>query len=286
MTTATTHGNPKVLPQSSVEQYFRDGYVFPLQVLDDQEVAALRGRLEAFEAEQGGALLPAQRSKTHLLFKWLDDLIRDPRILDPIEDLIGPDILCWNTIFWIKEAGSPSFVSWHQDITYWGLAGGEVVTAWLALSPASEAAGCMRVLPGSHVGPPMVHEDRYDAANMLTRGQEIAQAIDEHRAVSMPLAPGQMSLHSVRLAHASGPNAADDRRIGVSMHFMPTSAYQSAGDWDSAALVRGQDIHGHFAPTPRVAADLDPAAAAFHERATQAVREILYADAEHQTGRL
>jgi len=277
---------PKVLSEKLVEQYRRDGYVFPLPVLDAHEVAALRGRLEAFEAGQGGALQPAQRSKSHLLFKWLDDLIREPRILDPIEDLIGPDILCWNTIFWIKEAGSPSFVSWHQDITYWGLAGGEVVTAWLALSPASEAAGCMRVLPGSHIGEPMAHEDRYDEANMLTRGQEIAQAIDESRAVSMPLAPGQMSLHSVRLAHASGPNAAADRRIGVSIHYMPTSAYQSAGDWDSAALVRGEDAHGHFAPTPRVASDLDPAAVAFHERATRAVREILYSDAERQTGRL
>jgi hypothetical protein len=277
---------PKVLSDELVEQYRRDGYVFPVPVLAADEVAELRGRLEAFEAGQGGKLEPVQRNKSHLLFKWLDDLIRDPRILDPIEDLIGPDILCWNTLFWIKEAGSPSFVSWHQDITYWGLAGGEVVTAWLALSPASEAAGCMRVLPGTHVGEPMRHEDRYDEANMLTRGQEIAEPIDEGAAVLMPLAPGEMSLHSVRLAHASGPNNANDRRIGVSIHYMPTSAYQSAGDWDSAALVRGHDAHGHFTPTPRVPADLDPAAVAFHDRATQAVREILYADAEHQTGRL
>jgi chlorinating enzyme len=269
-----------------IEQYFRDGYVAPLPILEADEVALLRGRLEAFEATQGGSLQPVQRSKSHLLFKWLDDLIRDARILDPIEDLIGPDILCWNTIFWIKEAGSPSFVSWHQDITYWGLAGGEVVTAWLALSQASEEAGCMRVLPGTHKGTAMAHEDRYDAANMLTRGQEIAETIDEAKAVAMPLEPGQMSLHSVRLAHASGANASDDRRIGVSMHFMPTSAYQSAGDWDSAALVRGHDTQGHFALTPRLAGDLDPEALAFHERASQAVREILYADAEHQTGRL
>jgi ectoine hydroxylase-related dioxygenase (phytanoyl-CoA dioxygenase family) len=277
---------PNVLSDVMVDQYRREGYVFPVPVLGPDEVAALRVRLEAFEARQGGKLEPAQRNKSHLLFKWLDDLIRDPRILDPVEDLIGPDILCWNTLFWIKEAGSSSFVSWHQDITYWGLAGGEVVTAWLALSPASEAAGCMRVLPRSHIGTPMRHEDRYDGANMLTRGQEISEPIDEADAVLMPLAPGEMSLHSVRLAHASGPNKAADRRIGVSMHYMPTSAYQSAGDWDSAALVRGVDAHGHFTPTPRVAADLDPDAVAFHARATQAVREILYATAEQQTGRL
>ena len=153
MATATTHGTSKVLPQSSVEQYFRDGYVFPLSVLDAEEVAALRGRLEAFEAEQGGALHPAQRSKTHLLFKWLDDFIRDPRVLDPIEDLIGPDILCWTTHWFIKEANSPQYVSWHQDSNYWGLDTDELVSVWLAVSESTVQSGCLRLLPGSHFPP-------------------------------------------------------------------------------------------------------------------------------------
>ncbi|MGI9383355.1 MAG: phytanoyl-CoA dioxygenase family protein, partial [Methyloligellaceae bacterium] len=209
----------RTLSSDAVEQYARDGYYCPIPVLEQDEVADLRGRLEAFEASQGGKLQPAQRNKSHLLFKWLDDLIRDPRVVDPMEDLLGPDILCWNTLFWIKEAGSPSFVSWHQDITYWGLAGGEVVSAWLALSPASVESGCMRVMPGTHEGEVMAHEDRYQEGNMLTRGQEISDAIDESRAVHMALAPGEMSIHNVRLAHASGPNNAGDRRIGISMHF-------------------------------------------------------------------
>ena len=277
---------PKTLAQNAVKQYFDEGYFCPIRVLNDAEVADYRSQLEACESMQGGALQPAQRSKSHLLFKWLDDLIRDPRILDPIEDLIGPDILCWNTIFWIKEAGSPSYVSWHQDITYWGLAGGEVVTAWLALAPASLESGCMRVLPGTHKGDPMPHDDRYDEANMLTRGQEITSGIDEARSVAMPLSAGEMSVHSVRLAHASGPNRSSDRRIGVSIHYMPTSVYQSAGDWDSAALVRGHDALEHFQHTPRVSRDFDPEAVAFHERAGHAVREILYRDAERQTERL
>lgn len=276
----------KALSGEAIEQYARDGYYCPIPVLGEEEVADLRGRLEAFEASQGGKLQPAQRNKSHLLFKWLDDLIRDPRVLDPIEDILGPDILCWNTLFWIKEAGSPSFVSWHQDITYWGLAGGEVVSAWLALSPASVESGCMRVMPGTHEGEVMAHEDRYQDGNMLTRGQEISDAIDESKAVHMALKPGEMSIHNVRLAHASGPNRGGDRRIGISMHFMPTSAYQSGGAWDSAALVRGTDEHGHFEHTPRIGGDLDPEAVAFHAKATSAVREILYRDAAQQTARI
>lgn len=276
----------KALSAEAIEQYRRDGYTFPRRVMPADEATALRARLEAFEATQGGALTPAQRNKSHLLFKWLDDLVRDPRILDPIEDLIGPDILCWNTLFWIKEPGTPTFVSWHQDINYWGLDGGEVVSAWLALSPATRESGCMKVLPGSHLGDPLPHEDRYAANNMLTRGQEIVAGIDEARAVHMPLAPGEMSLHSVRLAHASGPNRSAERRIGVSLHYMPTCTRQKLGAWDSAALVRGRDAFGNFHHTPRPAADLAVDAAAFHERATRAVRDILYRDAERKTGRL
>ncbi len=274
------------LSQGQVDQFKQDGYVFPLDILTEAEVQDLRARLEAFEASQGGKLEPSQRAKSHLIFKWLDDLIRDPRILDPIEQLIGPDILCWNTIFWIKDIGSESFVSWHQDTRYWGLSSHDVVTAWLALSPASIESGCMRVLPGTHVGDVLPHEDRYDDDNMLTRGQEISEGVDEDKAVFMPLQPGQMSFHNYRLAHASGPNRAPDRRIGISMHFMPPDTKQIVGEWDTAALVRGEDRFGHFAPTPVPARDFDPDTMAFQARAAQAQAEVLYTGAAVNTAKL
>ena len=271
---------------AQIEQFRRDGYAFPFRVMDSTEASGLRRRLEAVEAQNGSRLGPAQRNKSHLLFKWLDDLIRDPRVLDPIEQLIGPDILCWNTIFWIKDAGSKSFVSWHQDTRYWGLSSDKVVSAWLALSPASLKAGCMRVMPGTHAGKVLAHEDAYHQDNMLTRGQQIIEGIDEAKAVFMPLETGQMSLHDYRLAHASGANGSDDRRIGVSMHFMPPETRQLIGEWDSAALVRGRDAYGHFERTPIPAHDFDETAAAFHARAARAVRDVLYADAEIKTGKL
>ena len=110
-----------VLTPEQIEQFNTEGYVTPVRIMDVAEAGTLRSKLEATEAARGGKLAPTERSKAHMLFKWLDDLIRDPRVLDPIEQLIGPNILCWNTLFWIKEAQSPSFVSWHQDTKYWGL---------------------------------------------------------------------------------------------------------------------------------------------------------------------
>ena len=270
----------KLLDRAAVDQYRTQGYYFPIDVLVDAEVAENRARLEAFEAEQGQPVHGPQRSKSHLLFKWVDDLMRHPRILDAVEDLIGPDILCWNTIFWIKEAESPSFVSWHQDIRYWGLDTSELVTAWLALSPATEESGCMRVLPGSHRESVLPHRDEFHDDNLLTRGQEIAVEVDESRTVSMALAPGQVSLHNVGLAHASGPNSTTDRRIGLSMHYISTRTRQTAAEWDTAALVRGEDRFGHFQLTPTPERDFDPEALAFHERASGALRDILFRDAE------
>jgi non-haem Fe2+, alpha-ketoglutarate-dependent halogenase len=269
-----------VMSDASVAQYREQGYYFPLPILTAEEVFRLRTRLESFEAGQGHPIEGAQRSKSHLLFKWLDELMRDARILDLIEDLIGPDILCWNSIFWIKEANSASYVSWHQDLKYWGLDCDDLVTAWVALSPATVESGCMRVLPGSHRGEMLAHDDVYDTQNMLTRGQEIAVEVDEDAAVSMALLPGQMSIHNVRLAHASGPNNSDDRRIGVSFHYMPTRSQQLVGEWDSAALVRGEDRFGHFAATPVPRRDMDPVAVAFHAKASKAVRDILFNGAE------
>ncbi|MDE0727259.1 MAG: phytanoyl-CoA dioxygenase family protein [Alphaproteobacteria bacterium] len=274
------------LSEQQVEQFKRDGYVFPIDILDADEVADLRRRLEAREALQGGSIEPGQRAKSHLLFKWLDDLIRDPRILDPVGQLIGPNILCWNTIFWIKDVGSKSFVSWHQDNRYWGLSSPQVVTAWLALSPASLESGCMRVMPGTHIGDVLPHEDKYDDANMLTRGQEITEGVDDDHAVHMPLEVGQMSFHNYRLAHASGANNAPDRRIGVSMHFMPTDTQQIVGEWDSAALVRGEDNFRNFAPTPIPEMDFDPVAMAFHVRAQKAQSDVLYTGAAVNTKKL
>ena len=271
---------PLLLSENALAQYNREGFYFPVKTLGDDEVASCRARLERFEADQGKSIGGAQRSKSHLLFKWVDDLMRHATILDAVEDLIGPDILCWNTLFWIKEAGSESFVSWHQDLRYWGLDTSDLVSVWLALSPAPVESGCMWVLPRSHQGDLLPHKDEYQKDNLLTRGQEIAVEVDEAKTVAMPLQPGEISIHNVRLAHASGPNRTKDRRIGLSLHYMPTCTKQMVGEWDSAALVRGEDRFGHFTHAPRPTRDLDPETVAFHERATTAVREILFKDAE------
>mgnify|MGYP001160063821 CR=1 FL=1 len=267
---------PKLLSDSAVAQYRDEGYYFPVRIMEADRAAECRAQLEAFEASRGETISGAVRNKAHLLFKWVDDVMREERILDAIEDLIGPDILCWNTLFWNKEAHSESFVSWHQDLNYWGLDTDDLITVWLAISPATLESGCMSVLPGSHRGEFMPHEDMFRPENMLTRGQEISVEVDDTKTVAMPLQPGEASMHNGRLAHASAPNRSSDRRIGLSFHYMPTRTKQVIGDWDSAALVRGEDRYGHFTHTPRPQQDFDPEVVKFHEKAATAVRDVLF----------
>ena len=199
---------PLSLNTAQIEQFDQAGYLSPLDVFSPDEVAKYCALLENYERQHGSPVGGANRSKTHLLFTWVDAMMRDARIVDAVEDLIGANILCWNTLFWIKEAGSRSFVSWHQDARYWGLTTKQLVTVWVALSPASVEAGCMRVLPGSHRGELFPHRDEYHTDNLLSRGQRVDAMIDESKAVAMPLKPGQASLHNVCLAHASGQPSA------------------------------------------------------------------------------
>ena len=226
-------------------------------------------------AKTGGPLKGDLRHKSHLLFSWLGDLVRHDGIVDAIEDLYGPDLLCWTTNFFIKEARNPAFVSWHQDSTYWGLDRPDVVTAWIALTPSNKANGAMGFIPGTHTGDQIPHRDTFAQNNLLTRGQEVAVDVDESQAVTIELQPGEMSLHHVRLVHGSPPNPSHDRRIGFAIRYIPTSVAQIAGE-DSATLVRGADRHHHFAPEPRPARDMDPAFVALHRKITERNAQILY----------
>lgn len=266
---------PKILTETQIERFRRDGCVFPVRVMSEAEALAIRSKLEDYERRSGGPLAGDLRHKTHLLFPWLADLVRNSRIVDAIEDLYGPNLLCWTTNFFIKEANNPAFVSWHQDSTYWGLSTPDVVTAWVALTPSNHANGAMTFIPGTHKSDQLEHRDTFAKNNLLTRGQEVAVDVDESKAVTIELRPGEISLHHVRLVHGSPANPSNDRRIGFAIRYIPTSVSQIAGE-DSATLVRGVDTFHHFDPEPRPSSDMQPDFVALHRRITERNAQILY----------
>ena len=140
---------PKILSQTQSETYKKEGYACPVRVMSEEDAADFRKRFEAYEKEHGGWYTLSKGQKIYLLQTWAADLVRHPKVLDAVEDVLGPDLLCWGQSLFVKEPHDPGFVTWHQDSTYWGLSKPDVVTAWIALSPATELSGCMKVVPGS-----------------------------------------------------------------------------------------------------------------------------------------
>ncbi len=263
------------LSAAQAHQYREQGYLCPIAVMSPAQAAALRARLEAAEAANGGPLQGAMKQKPHLLFTFLDELVRHPAVLDAVEGVLGPDILCWASGFFTKEAHDPSYVTWHQDLTYWGLEPADIVSAWIALAPSTALSGCMRVVPGSHLQDVIPHAETFAPHNLLSRGQEVQVEVDPAQAVDLVLEPGQMSLHHVKLIHGSLANRSDDRRIGFVVRYVPTHVRQTAGSEDSALLVRGTDREHNFLPEQPPAADLDAAALAEHALAAARAARIL-----------
>ncbi len=255
---------PKKLTKTQVSQYNESGFVSPINVLTREEVASCVEEIEAFEAETGKLIDFPYKSRSHQIFSWADRLVHHPKILDAVEDIIGPDIMCYHATLWVKPAKSNSFVRWHQDGAYFFLDPAVHITAWVALTIADDEAGCMQVIPASNKNPLFEHDDDTNPDNMIPRGQGLASEIDTSEAVSMPLNAGQMSLHHTKLIHASFNNNRNERRIGFGISYIPTSVKDVGYTPAHALLVRGTDKHQHFLEEERLCNPQTKAQMAYH----------------------
>jgi len=240
------------LSQAQVTQYWEDGFLFPIQVMTAAEAQNLRGELEQIETDWQTADLPHplnsyKRVNAHCVLPMAHRIAAHPALLDVVEGILGPDILIYAVEFFIKEPNTRHIVSMHQDLTYWGLGAIDgLLTAWLALSPATPQSGCMDFVRGSHKNPILPHDDTFDENNLLSRGQEIRVDVAEDDKVPIEIHPGQVSLHHGLTIHGSGPNATDDRRIAAVIRYCTPKIAQQVAAKDFATLARGVDRVGNF----------------------------------------
>jgi non-haem Fe2+, alpha-ketoglutarate-dependent halogenase len=265
-------GKPGLSPEQA-RRYHDTGFLAPLPAIGAEHATAVRAKLEAFEA-RNGPWSKHMTLKLHLLFPWLDEVVRHRAILDTVESIIGPDILCWSSRLFAKSPNDGGYVSWHQDVTYWGLDfSDKILTAWIALSPATRKSGVMKMIPGSHKK--VVPHRESASNNLLLRGQEVAVDVDESQARYLELATGEMSLHHALMFHASEENKSNDRRIGFAVRYIPADSRPLPGlPRDSVTLVRGTDRGGHFNLETPPAYDMASEAVAQHKHATETYAEI------------
>lgn len=238
----------------TVQQYWNDGYLFPIPVADTVQTAKWRTEIEAVETNwlDNGLPLPLntyKRVNAQIVMPLAHEIGMHPAILDAVEMILGPDIMLYSTEFLIKEPHTKHVVTMHQDLAYWGMADMDnIVTAWLALSDATTESGCMDFVRGSHKSEILAHEDSFDDLNLLSRGQEVAVDVDPKDRVAVELPAGSMSLHHGLTIHGSGPNASDDRRIGVAIRYISSNMTKAGDARDFAIPARGTYDENSFIP--------------------------------------
>jgi ectoine hydroxylase-related dioxygenase (phytanoyl-CoA dioxygenase family) len=229
------------LSEAEVRHYHDQGYLVPALRLPEAEVAALREALERLLRDNPG-VRPEKLVSAHLAgrggqanaegVRGQDEFLQlamQPRILDAVEQLIGPDIILWGCHVFCKPAGDGHETPWHQDGHYWPIRPLANCTVWVALEPSTVENGCLRVIPRSHlarISHPHLHEDRQD----LALQQRLADdSFDEASAVDVVLQPGQMSMHDVYMIHGARANRSTRRRTGVALRYMPGSSVFERG---------------------------------------------------------
>ncbi len=250
---------PKALSAAQVEQYHRDGFLFPMRVMSGEETALFGANMDAAQASnrlRGGA-----RTKFYLRFPWVHRLATSPHLLDVVEDLIGPDIMLYHSTVWNKEGGDGAYVSWHQDNTYFGHEPCDVLSVWVAITPATLDSGCMMFLPGTQKEGqlPLARND-INKNNLLSSGQTVKFDTSSIEPVPVVLQAGEASIHHAFLIHGSAPNVSKDRRMGMTLVYHSPGQRQVGQVRTSALLVRGEDRFGYFDHEEPPAAEAEDAA--------------------------
>ncbi len=251
----STTVDPQRLTLEQIGEFNRDGYLMPIRVFGDEEIAATRAYFDDLLTRvlaAGGSSYSI--STAHLKHGRVYDLLTDPRIVDLVSDLLGPDIVAWGSHFFCKLPQDGQRVAWHQDASYWPLTPSKTVTVWLAVDDADVGNGCMRFLTGSHhFGHLTYRPSTPDEHNVLD--QTVDNPLQYGSPVDVALKAGQVSIHSDLLLHGSEANTSERRRCGLTLRYCAADV-RAELDWsEKGVVVRGCDPSGHWANPPRPSVD-------------------------------
>lgn len=247
-----------LLSPEQVAAYHRDGYVRVDPLLDPAEVARLQevtdefversrqvtAHSDVFDLEPGHTpQAPKLRrlkspDRQHPVY---DRVLRDKRILDLVEQLIGPDIRFLSTKLNMKSPGFGSPVGWHQDWAFYPHTNDDVLAVGVALDDMSLDNGCLMVVPGSHRGPTLDHHEDGVFVGTATNG-DVGRG-----AVPIELHAGGISVHHVRLVHGSAPNTSPQPRRFLLLEYARADAWPLLGlkaGWEEhhRRLLRGDEV--------------------------------------------
>ena len=264
-----------ILTDEQVSRYWSDGWLAPIDVLTTGEASTILAALEEAETRYPEDLRGDHRNNAHLVLPFLADLALHPTILGCVAALVDEPAALLNSVLFIKDPDTTTYVSWHQDSTYMGIEGTDMVTAWVALTPSTSDNGCVAMAPATHLDGIRPHEDQYGPDNILTRGQHVS-GFDPDTAVDVVLQAGQMSLHHPHLIHGSRPNGSDTRRVGVAFQsYVGVNAHPERGEHHVLA-VGDAPVDPAFLVVPRPKVEMTAEGRAVRASANAALSDVLY----------
>lgn len=235
-----SEGNDLILTKQQLADYQQFGFLHSIPILSEKEVGYYRAEVEKTCQAVGGRV--ARLDGLHLFFPWAWELSTHRRLLNCLEQLIGPNILLKSTRLFYKHGRSTSYVGWHQDGVTEKLDDARAPAVWLGITEATVENGCLRVVPQSHRFGLFQHDARPDvdifADNTTTqvpirsraREDELSGKItsippDVDTAFDLVMRPGEMSIHHPVILHGSNPNLSDESRIGLSASYSSPELY-------------------------------------------------------------
>lgn len=248
----STVATPRVLTREQVDAFNRHGYVKGLRALDRAEVAEHRAYFDDLLARvlaAGGTSYSINTA--HLTYGRIYDLLRHPRIVACVRDILGDDVVGWGSHYFCKLPGDGKVVHWHQDASYWPLTPSKTATVWLAIDDADVENACMRFLPGSHHYGHLTYrltEEGDDSAVLNQVVEDVARFGDP---VNVELKAGEFSIHSDLLLHGSDANRSSRRRCGLTLRYCTPDVRAGLGWNAKGVVVSGTDPSGHWANPPR-----------------------------------
>ncbi|MBT5019546.1 phytanoyl-CoA dioxygenase family protein [Planctomicrobium sp.] len=242
----STVTEPKALDLTQIEQFNREGYVRPISIFNDEEISEHRSYFDDLlqkVIEEGGNSYSI--SSAHLKYGRVYDILKHPKIVAYVTDILGENVVGWGSHFFCKMPHDGKSVAWHQDSSYWPLSPSKAVTVWLAIDDADIENACMKFISGSHhVGHLTYNPSDSTEHNVLNQTVENPEQYGE--VVYDELKAGQISLHSDLLLHGSEANESDRRRCGLTLRYAACDVH-AAMQWnEKGVLVSGEDSSKHW----------------------------------------
>jgi phytanoyl-CoA hydroxylase len=252
------------LSTAEVDRYRSEGYLVVEGVVPTAQIAALRRAADGWvEASRDVAVngdvfdLEPDHSRDEprvrriknpaAIDESFDAVMRSAAVLDPIEQLIGPNIRWQSTKLNMKSAGVGSPVEWHQDWAFYPHTNDDVLAVGVTIDDMTLDNGCLLVVPGSHRGPVLDHH----ADGVFVGSVDPAQ-VDVSASVPLQAAAGSITIHHARLLHGSAPNTSRAPRRLFLIEYVCADAWPLVGgDWE--ALLSKQ-LRGVTTPLARMEA--------------------------------